>query len=162
MKHFKPALTAVLLLLSCCSFSVRAKEAEPSAADPVLEARVMKLSKELRCLVCQNETLADSRADLAVDLRGQIREQMQAGKTDKEIIEYLTQRYGKFILYNPPVDPTTYILWFGPFVLLLAGLTVLFRYLKRRRELIIDQPLSADDRLRAETLLKVQPEKETA
>jgi cytochrome c-type biogenesis protein CcmH len=155
-------ITISVLLLLTLSVSASAKEAQLSAADPVLEERVMKLSKELRCLVCQNETLADSRADLAVDLRGQIREQMQAGKTDKEIIEYLTQRYGKFILYNPPIDPTTYLLWFGPFVLLLAGLAVLFRYLKRRRELIIDQPLSADDRLRAETLLKVEPEKETA
>jgi cytochrome c-type biogenesis protein CcmH len=154
--------TFLALLLLTLSVSASAKEAQLSAADPVLEERVMKLSKELRCLVCQNETLADSRADLAVDLRGQIREQMQAGKTDKEIIQYLTQRYGKFILYNPPVDPTTYLLWFGPFVLLLTGLAVLFRYLKRRRELIVDQPLSADDRLRAETLLKVQPEKETA
>jgi cytochrome c-type biogenesis protein CcmH len=151
----------VILLLSFAA-SVFAKEAQPSAADPVLEERVMNLSKELRCLVCQNETLADSRADLAVDLRGQIREQMKAGKSDKEIVAYLTQRYGKFILYNPPIDPTTYLLWFGPFVLLLAGLFVLFRYLKRRRELIVDQPLSADDRLRAETLLKAAPEKETA
>ena len=159
--RMKSRIYFVILLLTFAA-SAPAKEAQLSAADPVLEERVMKLSKELRCLVCQNETLADSRADLAVDLRGQIREQMQAGKTDKEIIEYLTQRYGKFILYNPPIDPTTYLLWFGPFVLLLAGLAVLFRYLKRRRELIIDQPLSADDRLRAETLLKVQPEKETA
>jgi cytochrome c-type biogenesis protein CcmH len=151
-----------VILLLTLSVSASAKEAAPSAADPVLEERVMKLSKELRCLVCQNETLADSRADLAVDLRGQIREQMQAGKSDQEIIAYLTQRYGKFILYNPPIDPTTYLLWFGPFALLLAGLAVLFRYLKRRRELIIDEPLSADDRLRAETLLRVQPKKETA
>ena len=154
--------TFLLLLLLTLSVSASAKEAQPSAADPVLEERVMKLSKELRCLVCQNETLADSRADLAVDLRGQIREQMQAGKSDQEIIAYLTQRYGKFILYNPPIDPTTYLLWFGPFALLLAGLAILFRYLKRRRELIIDEPLSADDRLRAETLLRVQPKKETA
>ena len=130
-----------------------AKEAQPVAADPVLEARVISLSKELRCLVCQNETLADSRADLAEDLRSQIREQMKAGKSDKEIIAYLTERYGKFILYNPPIDPTTYLLWFGPFVLLLAGLFVLFRYLKQRRELITDQPLSGDERQRAETLL---------
>jgi cytochrome c-type biogenesis protein CcmH len=157
----KQQIYFVILLLTL-SLSASAKEAQPSAADPALEERVMKLSKELRCLVCQNETLADSRADLAVDLRGQIREQMRAGKSDKEIIAYLTQRYGKFILYNPPIDPTTYLLWFGPFALLLAGLAVLFRYLKRRRELIVDQPLSADDHLRAETLLKVQPEKETA
>ena len=122
----------------------------------------MKLSKELRCLVCQNETLADSRADLAEDLRNQIREQMKAGKSDKEIVAYLTARYGKFILYNPPIDPTTYLLWFGPFVLLLAGLFVLFRYVKQRRELIVEQPLSADDRLRAEALLKTERDKEIA
>jgi cytochrome c-type biogenesis protein CcmH len=154
--------TLLLLLLSCFSFSIVAKEAQPSAADPVLEERVLKLSKELRCLVCQNETLADSRAELANDLRGQIREQMKAGKSDKEIVAYLTERYGKFILYNPPIDPTTYLLWFGPFVLLLAGLFLLFRYLKQRRELIIEQPLSAAERERAETLLKIAQGKETA
>jgi cytochrome c-type biogenesis protein CcmH len=151
-----------LLLLSCLSLSIAAKEAQPSSSDPVLEARVMSLSKELRCLVCQNETLADSRADLADDLRGQIREQMKAGKTDKEIITYLTDRYGKFILYNPPVDPTTYLLWFGPFILLLAGLAVLFRYLKQRRELIIERPLSAAEHHRAESLLKPERGKEIA
>jgi cytochrome c-type biogenesis protein CcmH len=156
------AATLLLLLFALISVSVMAKEAKPSAADPVLEERVMKLSKELRCLVCQNETLADSRADLAVDLRDQIREQMKAGKSDKEIIAYLTQRYGKFILYNPPIDPTTYLLWFGPFVLLLAGLFLLFRYVKQRRELIVEQPLSADERQRAETLLKIEQGKETA
>jgi cytochrome c-type biogenesis protein CcmH len=149
-----------LLLLSCFSISIVAKEAQPSAADPVLEERLMKLSKELRCLVCQNETLADSRADLAEDLRRQIREQMKAGKTDKEIIAFLTDRYGKFILYKPPVDPTTYLLWFGPFLLLLAGLAFLFRYLKQRRELITERPLSADEHRRAEMLLRTS-EKET-
>ena len=153
---------ALLLLLLSFWLPSLAKEAQPSAADPVLEERVNKLSKELRCLVCQNETLADSRADLAEDLRAQIREQMKAGKSDKEIVDYLTQRYGKFILYNPPVDPTTYFLWFGPFLLLLAGLFVLFRYLKRRRELIVEQPLSAADRDRAEALLQVDETKETA
>ena len=156
----KRAVTCLLLLV--CLSCVWAKEAQPSAADPVLEARVMKLSKELRCLVCQNETLADSRVDLAEDLRGQIREQMRAGKSDKEIIAFLTARYGKFILYNPPVDPTTYLLWFGPFVILLAGLWILFRYLKQRRELIVEQPLSADEHKRAELLLKTAPRKETA
>jgi cytochrome c-type biogenesis protein CcmH len=149
----KSLFLSVVILAAMPAFTV-AKEAQPSAADPVLEERLMKLSKELRCLVCQNETLADSRADLAEDLRQQIREQMKAGKSDKEIVAYLTQRYGKFILYNPPIDPTTYLLWFGPFVLLLAGLFVLFRYLKHRRELISDRPLSAEERLRAETLLK--------
>ena len=152
----------LIVLLLGLALSAAAKEAQPLAADPLLEERVMKLSKELRCLVCQNETLADSRADLAEDLRGQIREQMRAGKSDKEIIAYLTQRYGKFILYNPPIDPTTYLLWFGPFVLLLAGLFVLFRYVKQRRDLIVEQPLSADERQRAETLLRAEEEKGTA
>ena len=143
----------LLLLVASLPGLGMAKEAQPASDDPVLEERVMNLSKELRCLVCQNETLADSRADLAEDLRNQIREQMKAGKSDKEIVGYLTQRYGKFILYNPPVDPTTYLLWFGPFVLLLAGLFLLFRFVKQRRELITDQPLSTDERQRAEELL---------
>ena len=143
---------SLLIVASLPGFAL-AREAQPASADPALEERVMNLSRELRCLVCQNETLADSRADLAEDLRNQIREQMKAGKSDKEIVAYLTQRYGKFILYNPPIDPTTYLLWFGPFVLLVAGLFVLFRYLKQRRELITDQPLSTDERERAENLL---------
>lgn len=151
----------LLILASLPGFAL-AKEAQPSAPDPVVEERLMKLAKELRCLVCQNETLADSRADLAVDLRGQIREQMKAGKSDKEIVAYLTERYGKFILYNPPIDPTTYLLWFGPFVLLLAGLFFLFRYVKQRRELIVERPLSADERLRAEGLLDTDQGKEIA
>jgi cytochrome c-type biogenesis protein CcmH len=149
MKRF---ILLLLIIASLPGFGM-AKEAQPASDDPALEERVMNLSKELRCLVCQNETLADSRADLAEDLRNQIREQMKAGKSDKQIVAYLTQRYGKFILYNPPVDPTTYLLWFGPFVLLLAGLFVLFRFVKQRRELITDQPLSTDERQRAEDLL---------
>ena len=132
------------------------------ADDPALEERVMKLSKELRCLVCQNETLADSRADLAEDLRNQIREQMRAGKTDQEIIAFLTARYGKFVLYRPPVDATTYLLWFGPFVLLLTGLLLLFRYVKQRRDAIVELPLSADERRRADALLDSESGKETA
>lgn len=154
--------TLSLLIFFAVGFTVTAKEAQPSAADPVLEERVMKLSRELRCLVCQNETLADSRADLAEDLRTQIREQMKAGKSDKEIINYLTTRYGKFILYNPPVDPTTYLLWFGPFVLLLAGLLLLFRYVKRRSGLITESPLSVEERRQAEALLASESGKETA
>jgi len=149
---------SVIMFASLALFAM-AKEAQPSSDDPALDERMMNLSRELRCLVCQNETLADSRADLAEDLRSQIREQMKAGKSDKEIVAYLTARYGKFILYNPPIDPTTYLLWFGPFVLLLAGLFLLFRYVKQRRALIIDQPLSADERRRAETLLKADQEK---
>jgi cytochrome c-type biogenesis protein CcmH len=151
----------LLLLLSFASMAI-AQEAKPMAEDPELEKRVLKLSQELRCLVCQNETLADSRADLAVDLRNQVREQMRAGKSDKEIIAFLTERYGDFVLYNPPVKPSTYLLWFGPFLLLLGGLAFLYRYVRQRRALIVEQPLSADERRRAEDLLRASTGKETA
>src|SRR5437667_5437701 len=152
----KPVALFVVLLF--VPLLVAAQEAKPMADDPALEQRVMNLSQELRCLVCQNETLADSRADLAEDLRTQIREQMKAGKTDKEIVAFLTTRYGDFILYRPPVKPTTYLLWFGPFILMIAGLTLLFLNLKQRRELIIDKPLSQDERRHAEELLGVAPD----
>src|SRR6266513_2025881 len=117
---------ALLVLLLFVPLLLAAQEAKPMADDPVLEQRVMKLYQELRCLVCQNETLADSRADLAEDLRTQIREQMKAGKRDQEIVAFLTTRYGDFILYRPPVKPSTYLLWFGPFILMIGGLTLLF------------------------------------
>jgi cytochrome c-type biogenesis protein CcmH len=129
--------------------------------DPVIEQRLANLSRELRCLQCRNQTLADSPAGLAADLRREIREQMKAGKSDQEIIAFLTQRYGDFILYRPRVTATTYLLWFGPFVLLLGGLALLFRYIKRRRDSITEQPLSAEDRRRAEELL-ASPGKERA
>ena len=154
----------LLLVLAICSaaFLTFADEARPIAEDPALEERVMNLSRELRCLVCQNETLADSRAELAEDLRNQIREQMKAGKSDKEIVAYLTARYGDFVLYRPPVKPTTYLLWFGPFLILIAGLIILFRYVKHRREVIVEQPLSPAERSRAESLLNKGPGGETA
>src|SRR6266852_1182474 len=124
----------ILVLMSMAAIAL-AKEAKP-VEDPQIEQRMQALTQQLRCLVCQNETLADSQADLAEDLRRQIREQMKAGKSDQEIIAFLTQRYGDFVLYKPPVKATTYLLWFGPFVFLLMGIAVLYRYLKRRRELI--------------------------
>jgi cytochrome c-type biogenesis protein CcmH len=153
-------IAAQLLIVLVTAAVVLAQEARPVSDDPVLEQRVMALSQELRCLVCQNETLADSRADLANDLRNQIREQMKAGKSDKEIVAFLTDRYGDFILYRPPVRPVTYLLWFGPFVLMIGGLVFLFRHLKARRELISDVPLSEDERRRAEDLLASPPAKD--
>jgi cytochrome c-type biogenesis protein CcmH len=155
-------LQLLLCLGLVLTVQVAAQEAKPLADDPELEKRVMNLSEELRCLVCQNETLAASQADLAVDLRREIREQMKAGKSDKEIIAFLTARYGDFVLYRPPVRPTTYLLWFGPFVLLVVGFGVLFRYLKQRRKLTTQQPLSPEEHRRAQELLKVAPEKEPA
>jgi cytochrome c-type biogenesis protein CcmH len=162
MKRFGLQLLLVCLGLMALCAQVAAQEARPLAEDPDLEKRVMSLSQELRCLVCQNETLADSRADLAVDLRREIREQMKAGKSDKEIIAFLTARYGDFVLYRPPVRPATYLLWFGPFVLVVVGLWILYRYLKQRRDLISQPPLSPEERRKAEELLKVAPEKELA
>lgn len=142
----------LILALACIAFVTTAKEAQP-AEDPQIEQRMKALTQQLRCLVCQNETLADSQADLAEDLRREIREQMKAGKSDQEILTFLTQRYGDFVLYNPPVKATTYFLWFGPFVLLIAGTALLYRYLKRRRDGIDEKPLTAEERRRAEKLL---------
>lgn len=158
MKRF-----AVHFLLLCSLASVVvAQTAQPLAEDPEVEKRLQALSQELRCLVCQNETLADSRAGLAEDLRREIREQIKAGKSDKEIIAFLTARYGDFVLYRPRVTPTTYLLWFGPFVLLVAGLIFLYRQLKQRRAQIKPQPLTAQDRRRLEELLEAPNEKEPA
>src|SRR5438309_11908154 len=129
---------ALLISLVICFASVAlAKEAKP-AEDPQIEQRMRALTEQLRCLVCQNETLADSRADLAEDLRKEIREQMKAGKSDQEIIAFLTQRYGDFVLNKPPVKATTYLLWFGPFALLLAGTALLYQSLNHRKAVIRD------------------------
>lgn len=141
-----------ILAVVCIAFVSLAKEAQP-AEDPQIEQRMKALTQQLRCLVCQNETLAESQADLAEDLRREIREQIKAGKSDQEILGFLTQRYGDFVLYNPPVKATTYLLWFGPFLLLIAGTALLYRYLKRRRELIEEKPLTAEERQRADKLL---------
>jgi cytochrome c-type biogenesis protein CcmH/NrfF len=106
-----------------------AADAPTTAADPALEARVNRLSAELRCLVCQNQSLADSHADLAIDLKNQVREQLQAGRSEQDVIRYMTERYGDFVLYRPPVKATTVLLWTGPVLLLLVGAVVLFRQL---------------------------------
>jgi len=146
-------LLGIVMVLFALVPPLQAQVAQ-SIEDPAIEARMKHLTKELRCLVCQNETLADSQAPLAEDLRREIREQIKAGKTDQEILAYATQRYGDFVLYNPPVKATTYLLWFGPFVLLIGGTALLYRYVKRRRELIQVQPLTVEERQRAEKLLK--------
>ena len=149
----KRALVFLALLLWMLAIVVSAKEAQPLAEDPALEKRVMALAENLRCLVCQNESLAGSHADLAVDLRQQIREQMKAGKSDEEIIAYMTERYGDFVLFRPPVKISTYLLWFGPFLLLIAGVGVQLFYLKKRRGRAADKPLSEAERRRVEALL---------
>jgi len=148
MKRIILLLTVLISLFG----ATLAKEAQ-SNEDPKIEQRMKVLTEQLRCMVCQNETLDDSRADLDENLRKEILEQIKAGKSDQEIIAFLTQRYGDYVLYNPPVKKTTYLLWFGPFVLLIGGTAVLYRYLKNRRELIKESPLSAEERKRAEEIL---------
>lgn len=112
-----------------------AAEAKPVSDDPALELRVQRLANELRCLVCQNQTIADSHAPLAVDLRNQVREQLREGKSEEEILSYMEQRYGDFVRYRPAVKLQTLVLWLGPFVLLAGGLFALLRHLRRRRQL---------------------------
>ena len=142
----------VLLLLVSLSAPVTAKEAAPAAADPVLEKRVMTLAEELRCLVCQNQTLADSNAPLAEDLRNQVREKMRQGKSDAEVVAFLVERYGDFVLYRPPLKATTLLLWFGPLLLLAVGFTVLLRRVRRRRQ-AEDTGIGDEERKRAAELL---------
>jgi cytochrome c-type biogenesis protein CcmH len=131
-----------------------AKQAVPVAGDPVAEKRAVALEEQLRCLVCQNETIAASQADLAKDLRKEIREQIKAGKSDDQIKQFLVDRYGDFVLYKPPLKATTVLLWAGPFALLLGGVIVLFVYVRRRRARVAQAAtLSDEQRSRAEALL---------
>ncbi len=145
---------ACALALAVLVAPARANQAVPTLNDPVAAKREVELAKQLRCLVCQNETIADSRADLAVDLRNKLREQMAAGKTDQEIIAFMTERYGDFVLYKPPLKATTVLLWAGPFLLLALGAVVGWRVVSARARAVRPQPLSAAERERAERLLR--------
>ena len=136
------AVALVLLLSLLIPMTGWSKEAVPVAEDPEVEKRMLTLTENLRCLVCQNETIADSRADFSNDIRREIREQIKANKTDPEIIQFLVDRYGDFVLYNPPMKATTILLWFGPAALLLLGLISLVMYLRRRRVQIEEVSLS--------------------
>jgi cytochrome c-type biogenesis protein CcmH len=130
------AIVAVLFALLAAA--VQAKEALPEADDPALEARMTRITAELRCLVCQNQTIADSNAGLAVDLRRETRDMLRQGKSDAEIIAYMTARYGDFVLYRPPLKATTALLWFGPAAMLALGAAVLVLVLRRRTKLAAD------------------------
>lgn len=153
------AVFAVVLLLQVPSLS--AKEAVTMAEDPVLEKIVNEISAELRCLVCQNQTIADSNADLAVDLKNQVRDMVREGKTQDEIVDYMVQRYGDFVRYRPPVKASTYLLWVGPFLLLFLGVFVLILNLKKRRLLTgeEDEALSPEESERLAQLLRSEEEK---
>lgn len=145
-------LIAIGLLLAV-AHAGWAREAAPAAADPKLEKRVMALADELRCLVCQNQTLADSNAELAIDLKNQIREKLRQGMSERDITDYLVARYGDFVLYRPPMKATTLLLWFGPLLLMALGMGLLLNRLMRRRA-APEAPLSEADHARAAALLK--------
>jgi cytochrome c-type biogenesis protein CcmH len=155
MKH-------LLILLICLlpTFSY-AGEAKDLAEDPVLEKRMIGLAENLRCLVCQNESLASSRSELANDLRREIREQMKKGMTDQEIIDYLVSRYGDFVLFDPPMKSYTLLLWYGPFALLLIGLAGLVFQLRKRKNTLPEGQLSAEEAQRAAALLNPPKDSQT-
>jgi cytochrome c-type biogenesis protein CcmH len=152
MRHIAFAALLLLALVSAAG----AVEPSERLADPVLEARARALSKELRCLVCQNESIDESRADLAHDLRVLLRERIAAGDSDRQVIDFMVARYGDFVLLDPPVEPATYVLWFGPAALLAAGAAGAVVYLHRRRTApdAMPAPLSAEERRRLAALLK--------
>ena len=145
----------VLVLFCLAAFNPGyAKEAAPLAQDEAVEKRMVVISEELRCLVCQNESLAASRADLAQDLRREIREQIGQGKSDQQILDFMVGRYGDFVRYRPPLKGTTLFLWFGPFLLLVIGVAVLVIYLRRRGKRVVEASLSAEEQQKVEALLK--------
>ncbi|MBM4138539.1 MAG: cytochrome c-type biogenesis protein CcmH [Nitrospira sp.] len=141
---------ALMMLLSGPAW---AEEARPLGDDPVVEARLKTLAVELRCLVCQNQTLADSNAPLAEDLRREVRAMIVKNMSDQEIIEFLVSRYGDFVLYRPPLKLTTTVLWVGPFVLLAVGAIALVVALKRRGQKVADAAITEEEHRRVEQLL---------
>ena len=151
-------LINLFLALSVGLFTLAASagEAVPLAQNPVVEARLIAISEELRCLVCQNETLAASRAELADDLRKEVRRLIVEGKSDAEIKDYLVARYGDFVLYRPPVKSTTWLLWFGPLIILVVGIVALPAYLRKRKASLAGGAaieMSESDHAEAQTLL---------
>jgi cytochrome c-type biogenesis protein CcmH len=154
LERVRVLLLAGLVLLGGAA---GAKEAAPASDDPALEARVLAIAEELRCLVCQNETIAASHADLAVDLRKQIRQKLAAGQSKEQIIDFMVARYGDFVLYRPPLKPTTVLLWIGPFALLVLAVAVLAVNIRRRRAGAQSGELSPEQAERARSLLEENP-----
>ena len=143
----------LLILLNVFPLIAFAGEAQDRAKDPVLEKRMVVLAEELRCLVCQNESLASSHAELAEDLRREVRELMQKGMSNQEIKDYLVARYGDFVLYEPPMKNYTLLLWLGPFALMIGGLGVLVFQLRKRKQALPDAALSPEAAARVAALL---------
>ena len=148
-------LQSVFLKLLFALAPAQAKEAALLAEDPVLEKRLIHISEELRCMVCQNESLASSRAELANDLREEVRKLIREDKSDSQIKEYLVTRYGDFVLYKPEVKPLTWVLWFGPFLLLILAVMGMAYYLRQRQSVQTSQSvLSDEDRRKVQEILK--------
>ncbi|QWD72044.1 cytochrome c-type biogenesis protein CcmH [Polynucleobacter sp. MG-5-Ahmo-C2] len=154
-------ILAIALCMLSFGFSF-AKDAAPLADDPVTEQRLISISEEMRCLVCQNESLAGSRSDLANDLRREIRTLIKEGKSDEQIRSFMVERYGDFVLYRPPIKPTTWLLWIGPFVILLIGILGLLTYLRRRNSAVTTIALSDDDNKKIDALLDNKNEREAS
>jgi cytochrome c-type biogenesis protein CcmH len=152
---FKPFFIALLV---CVSLSAQAKVAPNISADPALEARMMVIAEELRCLVCQNETIAASHADLAIDLKNQIRIKLTQGQSQKQILDFMVERYGDFVLYRPPLKTTTVLLWLGPFTLLAIAVLMLVLNVRRRRRSAQPAALSDADIAKARELLANPPQ----
>ncbi len=145
MITLRPLFLIITLFLSGLSFHTSSIALDEVSDSPAVEARLKKLSIELRCLVCQNSTLADSDAPLAQDLRNEIRKLIESGKTDEEVVAYLVARYGDFVTFRPPVNASTALLWFGPFIMLIVGLIVLVVVLKRRATLLSIEEMSPEE-----------------
>ena len=151
----------LILLISLLPVFSYAGEAKDLAEDPVLEQRMVHLAQNLRCLVCQNESLASSHADLAKDLRQEVREKMKQGMTDQQIIDFLVSKYGDFVLFDPPMQRNTILLWYGPFGLLLVGLAALGYQLRKRKNAAPEVKLSAEEAQRAAALLNEPKDPQT-
>jgi cytochrome c-type biogenesis protein CcmH len=146
-----------IAVLVCVGMTAQAKVAPNTSADPALEARMMVIAEELRCLVCQNETIAASHADLAVDLKNQIRIKLTQGQSQQQILDFMVQRYGDFVLYRPPLKTTTVLLWLGPFTLLAIAVLMLVINVRRRRRSAQPAALSDADIAKARELLANPP-----
>lgn len=147
----------ILLLALLClplSYQAQAKEAEYTTGAPEIHGRVMGVSEELRCLVCQGQSLADSNSEFAVDMRAQIQEMMEDGMNDRQVVDFMVERYGDYVRYRPPFNATTMLLWFGPFILLGVGIALLYTNVLRRRKQIDETPLTEEQHRRAAELLK--------
>ena len=154
MKHLLTFIVGLYVSLACSIVVFAQSNTAPSVSDnPALEKKVLEVSNELRCLVCQNQTIADSNADLAVDLKNQVRQQLSEGRSKQEILKYMTERYGDFVLYKPPFNAATLMLWVGPFLLMLLGLFLLIRQIKQRKQELSQETFSAQEIERARQLL---------